>query len=260
MKELQCYDKEYHFKNARSLLGEGGARSLRYACLELRMLIEAHVYKRLLTEIDELPRSIIDTWQPSKAVRLHTRFDQYADMDFRVTVGVAPNETLEMEYNNIKSSELSKIYNSLGSYLHLPMPKNISSYTIEKEKIVSICDKLERLISGNLIVLKVNYKDFYCYQCGTPILYTDHYLKNNHSITCQNEKCELEYEIVNRENKVELSADYKRFACNICESIIPIPFKNIEDGHHFNCPSCDKSFRFELVIKAETQPPENSNE
>ncbi|CAI8978964.1 Vps39_2 domain-containing protein [Pseudomonas sp. IT-P100] len=255
MKELQCYDKEYHFNNARSLLDEGGARSLRYACLELRMLIEAHVYKRFLTEIDELPRSIINTWQPNKAVRLHSQFDKYADMDFQLTVGVETSEALEINYNNIKSSDLNKIYNSLGSYLHLPMPKSISNYTIEKEKIVSICDKLERLISGNLIVLKVNYMDFECKQCGSPVLYTDHYLESNQTITCQNEKCELTYEIVNRDNKAELSADYNRFSCNICEAIIPIPYKSIKDGHQFKCPGCENDFRFELVIRTETPSP-----
>ncbi|WP_095155772.1 hypothetical protein [Pseudomonas sp. Irchel 3E13] len=255
MKEFQRYDKNYHLNNARSLIESGEIRSLRYACLELRMLIEAHVYQRLLAEIDELPKSIINTWQPSKAVRLHTQFDKYADMDFQLRLEGA-GDTLEVNYNNIKSSDLIKIYNSLGSYLHLPMPKDIETFAIDKEKIIKWCDKLQRLTEGNLIILKINYITVDCMQCGKPIIYTDHYLKNQSKIACQNEQCEIEYSITNRDNSgVQLSADCNHFSCHVCKAQIPIPLKNITNGHRFNCLDCGTDFEFKLIVHSNTPRP-----
>lgn len=253
MSELQTYNKQYHFDNAKSLIKAGDNGSLRYACLELRMLIEAHVYQRLLLEIGQLPQSIINTWQPNKAVKLHAMFDKYADMDLCITLG-EPNDELKITYNNIKSNDLSKIYNTLGGYLHLPTPQKIKSYDIDKEKIITIYDRLERILAGNIIIIKTEYKTFDCRQCGESVLYTDHYLESHHKISCQNEACELEYAINRSEENFKFSTDIQNFSCSTCASTILIPYKHIEDGHQFKCLTCDAGFRFELVVRTNTPP------
>lgn len=251
MSELQSYDKHYHLNNAKSLIEAGDNRLLRYACLELRMLIEAHVYKRLLLEIDDLPRNIISTWQPNKAVKLDTQFDKYADMDLHLTLG-GSSEALEITYNNIKSSKLTKIYHSLGSYLHLPTPQKVCTYDISKEKIIKIYNGLERLLTGNIVFLKIDYMAFECKQCGEPVLYTDHYLEYHSTISCQNDACEIEYDVNNFENKAQISTNVNIFSCSSCASTIPIPYKRITDGYKFKCPACEADFKFELVIKTNT--------
>lgn len=256
MENLQKYDKIVHFNNAKSLINKGDAQSLRYACLELRFLIEAHVYQRLLREIDDLPRTVINTWQASKAVRLHSKFDKYADMDMHILLTSPSGESMDIHYNNIKYSELNKIYNALGSFLHLPMPEKIQNFVIEKSKINEFLSKLERLTTGNLIVYKIDYKAFCCTGCGKNILYTDHYVETNKSIACQNDNCDFEYAIIFENGKGEFSLDYKGVSCHVCNNQIPVPYSIIEDGYEFKCSSCSAEFRFELIIRSDTPKPE----
>lgn len=255
MESLQKYNKTYHFDNAKALVEKGDAQSLRYACLELRFLIEAHVYDRLLREIDELPKSVINTWQPSKAVRLHGKFDKYADMDMHLSLTGPSGEHMDIHYNNIKYSELNKTYNTLGSYLHLPMPAKVSSYTISKTKIVELLDNLARLLVGNLIIYKIDYKTFCCKACGKNIIYTDHYVENNDSIVCQNDNCGCEYAIISEDGCSEFSLDYKALSCHVCTKQIAVPFSKIEDGYKFKCDCCSTEFSFELIIRSDTPTP-----
>ncbi|MDW2777445.1 hypothetical protein [Pseudomonas sp. BEA3.1] len=257
MKTLRRYDKEFHFNNAKALIETGDSQQLRYACLEMRMLIEAHVYQRLLSEVDELPKSIINTWQANKAVRLHCEFDRYADMDMHLEIKNPDGSDLfDISYHNLKKSELNKIYNALGSYLHLPMPEKLESYVIEKESISDMLSKLERVVSGNLIINKVKYEAIECSGCGKPIVFTQYYLETHNSITCQNDNCKLEYAIHDKGESVELSLDYRGFSCHVCHNEISLPYSKIADGFNFQCGSCSTDFKFELQIRTETPYPE----
>ncbi|RON98921.1 hypothetical protein BK674_15850 [Pseudomonas moraviensis] len=257
MTNPQQYDKTFHFNNAKALIEAGGTQSLRYACLEMRMLIEAHVYQRLLREADELPRSIINTWQPYKAVRLHCEFDKYADMDMRLEITDPEGNKLDdINYHNLKKGDLTKIYNSLGGYLHLPMPEKIDSYVIDADTVRVMLDKLERIIKGNLIIYKVNYESIECKGCGKGIIFTKHYLDTHDSISCQNSDCALEYSIQKDKQPFELSLEYRGFACHVCKNEIPIPLNKIADGYAFQCSTCLTNFKFELQIRTETPFPD----
>jgi hypothetical protein len=257
MNTLQRYDKAFHFNNAKALIEAGGSQQLRYACLEMRMLIEAHVYQRLLREVDELPRSIINTWQANKAVRLHCEFDKYADMDMHLEIKNPDGSSLDdFNYNNLKKSDLNKLYNSLGSYLHLPMPEKVESYVIEKEAISGMLSKLEKVISGNLIVYKVKYESIECSECGKGIVFTQHYLETHNTIICQNDNCKLEYAIHDKGESTQLSLDYRGFSCHVCHNEISLPYRKIADGFSFQCSSCSTDFKFELQIRTETPHPE----
>ena len=75
------YNKNFHFNNAKTLLKSDDLQSIRYACLELRYFIEAHVYERLYRETEILPKQVIDTWQPNKAIKFLSIFDELADKD-----------------------------------------------------------------------------------------------------------------------------------------------------------------------------------
>ncbi|EOW9299295.1 hypothetical protein ACN25S_003677, partial [Vibrio cholerae] len=80
------YDKNFHFNNAKMLLEKDDLQSIRYACLELRYFIEAHVYERLYQETDILPQTVIETWQPNKAIKFLAMFDELADKDLVMSV------------------------------------------------------------------------------------------------------------------------------------------------------------------------------
>ena len=96
------YDKNSHFNNAKVLLKNDDLQSIRYACLELRYFIEAHVYERLFAEVDVLPKTVIETWQPNKAIKFLAMFDDLADKDLVVSLSANDGKDLtKIEYNNL---------------------------------------------------------------------------------------------------------------------------------------------------------------
>jgi len=77
-----------HLKNAEELLaGEG--QQLIYACLELRLAIEAIVYETLQAYEKNLTPDVAEAyqhWQPNKVLELLRRHDRLADTSLRVEV------------------------------------------------------------------------------------------------------------------------------------------------------------------------------
>jgi hypothetical protein len=249
MVDINRYEKDVHYKKAKSLLESDDLQSLRYACLELRYFIEAHVYQQLLAGAEEIPRTIIETWQPNKAIKLLSNFDDLADKDLHLSVFSEDGELKDLiTYINIPIKDLNKLYNSLGSYLHLPMPKKLSSYKIDKNIIVKIFNQLERLTTGNLMVFKANYEFFPCEACGQNILYTQHYVKSNESIECQNDSCRIEHAIRASENGVSFGSRYV-FECGVCHKDAAVFFSKIEDGYRFKCDHCKTEYTFETILR-----------
>jgi hypothetical protein len=249
MVDINRYDKDFHYERARFLLENEDLPSLRYACLELRYFIEAHVYQQLLAGADDIPRTIIETWQPNKAIRLLSAFDDLADKNLHLSIFSEDGELKDtITYNNIPIKDLNKLYNSLGSYLHLPMPKKLANYKIDKKKIITMYEQLNSLTAGNLMVVKGNYEYFQCQACGQNILYTNHYLKSNESIACQNESCRTEHAIKKSDDRVSFGAKYI-FDCGVCHNQTSVFFSKIEDGYKFKCEHCDTEYAFEMVLR-----------
>jgi hypothetical protein len=243
------YDKNFHFTNAKVLLEKDDLQSIRYACLELRYFIEAHVYERLFAETEVLPKTVIETWQPNKAIKFLAMFDDLADKDIVVSLSANDGKDLaKIEYNNLSIKELNKLYNSLGSYLHLPMPKKISTYTINKSKVTNILGKLERVTKGNLIIMNAKYEKFSCEACHSDITFTRKYVEENDSIKCQNDQCGIEHGIRINENSVEFGSKYV-FNCGVCDEKVSIFHSHIEDLYSFQCDNCKTQYQFELTLR-----------
>lgn len=243
------YDKNSHFNNAKVLLENDDLQSIRYACLELRYFIEAHVYERLFAEVDVLPKTVIETWQPNKAIKFLAMFDDLADKDLVVSLSANDGKDLtEIEYNNLSIKELNKLYNSLGSYLHLPMPKKISTYTIKKKKVFDILGKLERVTKGNLIIMNAKYEKFPCDACNNDIIFTRKYVEEHDSIRCQNDQCGIEHGIRVNESSVEFGSKYV-FSCEVCNESVSIFHSDIEDLYSFQCGKCKTQYQFELTLR-----------
>jgi hypothetical protein len=245
------YDKNFHFSNATALLGNDDLQSIRYACLELRYFIEAHVYERLYRETEILPKQVIDTWQPNKAIKFLSMFDELADKNLVLSVHDADrSELTEIKYNNLSIKELTKLYNSLGSYLHLPMPKKVSTYTIKKTKIIEILHKLERVTKGNLMVVAKAYDKFACQACNSDIIFTQKYAEENESIKCQNDNCGIEHAIKVNGTSVQFGAKYI-FDCggDNCNEQVSVFHSHIKNLFVFQCDSCEMQYKFELTLR-----------
>lgn len=236
------YDKKTHLENAMKLIEASDTASLRYACLELRFALEAHVYERLSKEVDELPRSVVEKWEPNKAMKMLTMFDELADLDVRVTIseqdGSNPHE---FTYHNIKNIDLSRLYNKLGSYLHLPQPSKAKDFQIRKDKIKFIADSILELCEGNLIIIKKEYHQFNCTKCEKPILYTYNYITQNNSIICQNENCRIEHMIEHKGENVYFGSKIQA-TCVKCKSDVNFFYSELKVGNTVLCPNCKYSY------------------
>ncbi|MCC6073933.1 hypothetical protein ACFPTX_19680 [Pseudomonas sp. GCM10022188] len=249
MADINRYEKELHYEKAKSLLASNDLQDLRYACLELRYFIEAHAYQQLLAGAEDIPKTVIETWQPNKAIKLLLAFDDLADKDLHLSIYDGNGEPIDtITYNNIPIKDLNKLYNSLGSYLHLPMPKKLASYTINKTQITKILEQLGKLTKGNLVVVKGSYQHFPCEACGQNIVYTTHYVNSNESIECQNDSCRVTHAIKSSEDHVSFGAKYV-FECGVCHSEASVFFSKIEDGYKFKCDHCNTEYTFEMILR-----------
>lgn len=244
----RTYDKSKHLLTAEKLLENDDLSSLRHASLEMRYALEAHVYERLLKEADELPRSIIEKWEPNKAMKMLSMFDELADLDIKITVSEEDGSNpIEIIYNNLKNSELSKHYNTLGGFLHLPQPSKLDIYKPKKNKLLEILETLKQLTTGNLIIVKTQYSSFECQACNRPILYTDKYLSSHDKITCQNDQCKVEHFITHENNTLSFGSKIM-CKCAKCESQLFIFYSNLKFGEHVKCSNCSTKYRVDPYL------------
>lgn len=240
--DVKPYNKRKHLACAKLLLKKSDLSSLRHASLEMRYFLEAHVYERLLKDADQLPKSIIQRWEPNKAMKLLSMFDKLADMDLTLTISEHDGSSpITIQYNNIKNSELTKIYNTLGSYLHLPQPSKSDSYFINKEKLVKIFEKIKILIKGNLIIIKTDYDSFECESCQQPILFTRWYVEKNESIICQNDSCNVEHFIERYDGGCRFGS---KIPCTCtCGVELEVFHSKLKVGEIIKCTSCLAKYR-----------------
>lgn len=238
----RAYDKTEHLSRASSLLLNDDLSSLRYACLEMRYFLEAHVYERLLSGADEIPKSIFQRWEPNKAMKMLSMFDELSDMDLQVTISERDGSNpISIKYNNIKNPELSRYYNTLGSFLHLPQPAKIKDFTIVKAKILKIHTALSRLLDGNLIIIKTAYENFECEKCGATILYTQKFVENHDRIHCQDTNCNTLHFIEHEAGRVKFGARIL-VPCSGCNLDMSVFYSDLEFEAEIHCENCPKSY------------------
>lgn len=68
-----------HLERCSRLIGEDNPETYRYACLELRMSIEAITYGLVAAYRPELSLSILRKWQPSKLMNELKNIDSYVE-------------------------------------------------------------------------------------------------------------------------------------------------------------------------------------
>lgn len=240
--ESKPYNKRKHLACAKLLLKNSDLNSLRHASLEMRYFLEAHVYERLLKDADQLPKSIIQKWEPNKAMKMLSMFDKLADMDLTLTItehdGSSP---IKIQYNNIKNSELTRTYNHLGSYLHLPQPSKLKDFSINKEKLVKIFEKIKVLTRGNLIIIKADYDTFECESCQQAILFTSWYIEKNESIICQNDSCKVEHFIERYDGGCRFGS---KIPCKCtCGAELDVFHSKLKIGEIIKCKKCLVTYR-----------------
>lgn len=230
------YQVKPHLDRAKSFLLSDNVDSLRYASLELRLAIEAHVYNQLKATMDKIPESVINTWQPQKAIKLLCEFEETADMDLHVIIrnegegeGEGEDEdVINAEYKNIKSKDLNKWYNSIGSNLHQPTIKNSENYKINKQKLIDLHVELERIEGYGLIAFTRPYSTINCEACHKDILYNEFYIMKHSILECQNQGCKNYYLIRKATDGVNEFTCYATIMCWTCEEKMSFHFFELD--------------------------------
>jgi len=115
-----------HVAAARKLL-EGGGPQHRYACLEIRLAIEALAYAVLQNySEDDSPdvHAAQADWQPNKVLEALLNYDPMADMSIRVVMrtvapGGDPGEiAIDAVDQRFTADWAAKAHRSMGSFLH----------------------------------------------------------------------------------------------------------------------------------------------
>ncbi|WP_256849919.1 hypothetical protein [Pantoea sp. Fr-CA_6] len=236
------YQVKAHLDRARELLKSNEEHSLRYASLELRFAIEAHVYNQLRAGMDKIPESVMNTWQPPQAIRLLSDFEETADKDLYMEISTPEGEKETIAYKNIKYSDLKKIYNALGSNLHQPTLKKVDNYKINKQVIQDALEKMDETQGYNLISFHRPYDIINCGKCKKDILFTKHYVSNNSILKCQSQGCKNYYVIrLSGDDGVEHFCS-ATFNCMSCESKISLHLFELDEGGDFACKQCGNEY------------------
>ncbi|MDU0364526.1 hypothetical protein RWK44_29505 [Rhizobium sp. 25PS6] len=117
-----------HLDTAQKLLCGHGQRLI-YACLELRLAIEAIAYDTLQTYEKNMSPEIAEAyehWQPSKILRLLSTHDPLVDVSLRVQIRevgedgapVGGDPTFDGVDRRLTVAWVEKAHRSLGSFLH----------------------------------------------------------------------------------------------------------------------------------------------
>lgn len=231
------YDFKEHISNAKRLYEIGDNTSLRYCALELRFAIECHVYIQLRAGLGKIPETVINTWQPPQAIKSLCMFEETADQDLKVTITCDDSYEITASYKNIKYKDLSKWYNTLGSFLHQPTIKK-QEFQVDKNKLSSILAKLAELCDQQLITFHRGYEQIKCEKCKKEIIFTKDYVKKHNKIDCQNAGCP-NFVII----RLAPDGKYESFQsagvpCFICGERIHISLCDMKDGAEFYCKKC----------------------
>lgn len=170
------------FSKAEYLLNED---QLVYTALELRRCVEALAYRRLSEYIDDLSSDgNITIWQPHKVLKAIESLDPDSSKVNEVSIFTQPNDGNISEkvfigsLTPLSSSGLSKLYNRLSSYIHVPTFGKVESISLQnsvdidlKEKLFKVMSDLKPAVESDLLALRFKSTlKFNCLRCNETIL------------------------------------------------------------------------------------------
>lgn len=220
-------------KLAKQLLEDSDMEhSVRHACLELRLGLEAVTMAHATAYEEFLQNEWLTKWQPRQVLSEMLKIDQHAQHS--VTLSVELGEGKDKTWNEIGTTrpvskkELNKIHNSLGFFLHAPAINKMQQegwFDMEKAKrrAVEACKVLEEALRASLFDLKLNFThfEFDCERCANSIHILNMFDGDKRDVECGNPNCRAPYlatvkgeKLLSKANKIPISC-----ATDSCENI-----------------------------------------
>lgn len=250
-------------QRAKTELGSGSDERMLYAALELRMAIECITYERAKSYEKELPPKEYDVWQPGKLMKLMLELEPLADASGTISFGVEDEPGVPAKKMKTLGSEkvfnmkdIKSSYDALGSFLHQPTLKQISSGGHDWQKLRLRCDdlvtKLEAVLASQ--VFNVNFGAFTTFKCmnedcGQTVRKRLPSRKSEVLTVCF--ECGAEHEItVDAQGLCAVRPMVLDVPCanNQCGYKLRLFRNEVRVGAYWKCPECDTKCRIGLAV------------
>lgn len=236
-------------QRAKRLYVSNHLADLRYACLELRMCLEAITYEKLTTYAQRLPPDVLSKWQPPQAVAALLNLEDDAGQEYVLAIG-RTRETLEYfgEHRTFALPWLRKHYNKVGSFLHVPNP-NVPDAISEVDQIEELkeylneiireCDRVcESSLLGGGMTRTVK---FTCQACGRNSIANATSAERIGRVKCIHPSCQAEHAVTGKDDKhLFFRLTGAIFPCQSCKQEIFVASNQLVPEHEFACSACGR--------------------
>ena len=247
-------DKRSYLDRARKWLESPTVEAIRYAALDLRVVMEMLTYEKLRAAESNIPAAVLETWQPPQAIKALLEFDTMADQSFDLSIGTHrpgssdPEEWLSLGNHHALSLKwLKKNYNKVGNLLHAPSARNTEDIDAAKcaGDLREVAIELDKaLTSGIAVATWGGGVTFNCGSCGKLIVRNAEALRAGATASCSTQGCDADYKLVQIENGDSLMQRLQfAIECKGCQAKIAVDHRKVREGYCFNCAMCKQGHR-----------------
>jgi hypothetical protein len=128
-----------HVRTAKDLLIASDSRSPFYACLELRMAIEALAYDAFQQYSFEVSAKSMNQWTPKQILGELVYIDPEVELTSSITITVNATQTTPAqeivlgEIHRLPARWANRMHNALGNFLHQPTLKQFRQMTMLRQ-------------------------------------------------------------------------------------------------------------------------------
>lgn len=254
---MDLYGITPYLERAKALMASGEDHSLRYACLELRFCLETVAFRQLQQYAETLPGDVIGKWQADQVMRRLASFDPHSEMEGTLAFSTQkpdaerPEEWVDIgQTRPISWRKFRTYHNKLGSFLHVPVPKNPDLKKVDKkltaDSLSEIVRSLESAAKATLILAMKHVIHGKC-RCDNTLFVGAYEFENDDLVVCSNTKCNSLFSKITNDDgeKVLTPVDAVIFKCQ-CEAKIPVDVSRIWSP--IRCPDCSASYRVDLAF------------
>lgn len=260
---------QQHFRKCKILLEENSGDAYRYACLELRMAIEALTYGLMAIYRPELDQLALRKWQPAKLLRELLNIDPSVEnppiFSIQNPEDGTWNQVLEKE-KRLSAKWLNKAHNALSSFLHVQMtdPRLGSEecITVAKTKLGEYCSELETALSSrswNTMFRDESWS--YPCECGNSIVRRKKHVGLDYVFKCT--ECPRQYDSFTEDGQIRLKLKQIIWKCNLCEADNAFPEYQLTERYLVKCRSCSEPAQIRkewLFFQKDAQSPPTEND
>lgn len=236
---------EAHFQEAKALLEQAEKNAGIYACLQLRLSIEALMYSMLALYHGELNNSGIRKWQPKRVMDELLAIDPQVEGSMSISIqddATGEWQQIGSKDHRLTASWTTKAHNALGNALHTPTLGNLSvdendldlKYRERAEKYIPELGEVFASTTFNLY-FKGKNRQFEC-TCGAKLIRREDRIKSESVLTCWS--CARIWDTVWEGDEVSITPHKVSYTCPKCSS--KNAFQEIELSENFTitCHSC----------------------